>query len=193
MSSDTASVGFFLKKSTDLFFPQGQSKKGPLSRMRVEMADFRQEAISSFTDQEGKVILFTEYVKLHGLCSNRTHLYLLTTSVGGSGSDHELEASDESRDDSKSRDDSSVIVNDVMLGQASSASADTLSLPLSASCTVSSLPTEMKDVLVPSSALEESGACTSGWLENHRITIQYDFASSSAYSDQVVTVCAFSR
>ena len=181
-SNDVATVDFLLEKAKELFFPQGKSKYGVLSEMRVAMGNFQQEVIKSFCDRNGREVTFPEYLNSYGLYASRAQLYLMTTGIEGT----EVVGT-WAKESELLIENNAVVMNDVMLGKSIDENED--SRPPASLASSAENP-----LLLPAFALRDKARIsTSDWMDTHGILVQYVFSSRSLYSDMDISINAFSR
>jgi len=75
-------VDYLKTEASQLFFPQGVSKYGDLSEMKLDLRNFAQNSISAFKDTMGEECMFREYLKSLGLYASKSPIYLMTTLTG---------------------------------------------------------------------------------------------------------------
>ena len=202
---EEATLSHLLEKSKELFFPEGKSQKGLLSKMNAELGNFQHETIKTFENHEGKQVTFPEYLKSYGLVSGRANLFLMTT-----GNEKRENPSTQENEDGKSENDD-VLMQDDILGPCSGSSSTSCwedqfpssgrnlesmrSVSLTSSFASSSnIPSTDNRVFVPASVVvHDSWECTDEWIKNNDISIQYELTSHSLYSDQEVTISSFCR
>ena len=114
---EEATLSHLLEKSKELFFPEGKSQKGLLSKMNAELGNFQHETIKTFENHEGKQVTFPEYLKSYGLVYGRANLFLMTT-----GNEKRENPSTQENEDGKSENDD-VLMQDDILGPCSGSSS----------------------------------------------------------------------
>lgn len=86
---EDATIPTLKEKGKKLFFPSGNSQRGSLSSMNIDLGNFSQQKMEVFTDIDGKECDFFSYLKSHGLYASRCYLYLMTTALTEEKSENE--------------------------------------------------------------------------------------------------------
>ena len=178
-------VDLLKTKASQLFFPQGVSKYGSLSEMKLQLGNFAQESVSAFKDTGGQECTFQEYLKSHGLFASKCYMYLMST----------LLEDEEILPPAK---------EDPILTAAATYSLETeqnVSMEYSKtelagpfeSLQMTSKPSRSLPLFGVALKEEAETICTAETVQDHRLMISYEMITESSFSEVVMTTVSFSR
>ncbi|KAJ7322019.1 hypothetical protein OS493_033415 [Desmophyllum pertusum] len=192
-------VDFLKTKGSQLFFPQGVSKYGGLSEMKLQLGNFAQESISAFTDPMGEECTFQDYLKSHGLCSTKFYIYLMSTLTGEEGSFPGKVDPIPLTMTTSPGDEKELVRKNVFMGSSKTELAGEFeTLQMTSTPTKDASPDHCHKVnQTPLFGLalkeNEETLCTADTASAHRVVISYELITESSYSDVVMTSLSFSR
>ena len=164
---DDTTISSLKEKGKKLFFPSNNSPRGPLSSMNVDLGNFSQQKLDSFTDTDGKECDFFAYLKSHGLYASRCYLYLMTTIKEESSEDEEIIDDDPSE----------VIFNTGLNNMVLERSTQSSSLERK--------DAELKKNLYTVCDSVGNILCRSDEHDQHNLTITYEKITESSYSEVI--------
>jgi len=194
-------VDYLKTKASQLFFPQGVSKYGDLSEMKLELGNFAQISISAFKDTMEKECTFQEHLKSHGLYASKYPIYLMSTLTG------DIESSTRKNSipspiivaSSSFGDEKGSAIKNVFMGCSRSELTGEFESLQMASTPIKNLSYDQR-VTKPEAPLfglalkeDEDTLCTAENTDAHRLMISYEMYTESSYSEVVLTSVAFSR
>ena len=178
-------VDFLKTKASQLFFPEGVSKYGSLSEMKLSLGNFAQETVLAFKDTMGRECTFQEYLKSHGLFASRCYIYLMST----------LTEDGESLPPAK-EDPTLTATSTYALEEEKNVFKISSKTELAGqfqSLQMTNTPSGNLPLFGVALKQEAETICTAETVNDHRLLISYETITESSYSDVIMRTVSFSR